>query len=90
MQHADPTSLWSRTSDALSWVASVLSMAAALGWMNLTVGALSACWLATQIYRFWAWEVVDLRRRHAQGNHANPATPPQPPPPPSKPPEPHP
>ncbi len=59
--------LGGRIADAISWVASALSMAAALGFVNLTVGLLSAAWLATQIWRFWRFEVHALRqaRRHA-------------------------
>lgn len=54
--------LGGRLSDAVSWVASAISMAAALGLVNLTVGLLSAAWLATQLFRFWRYEVHQLRR----------------------------
>lgn len=59
--------LGGRIADAVSWIASALSMAAALGFVNLTVGLLSAGWLATQIWRFWRFEVHALRqaRQHA-------------------------
>lgn len=52
-----------RISDAVSWVASALSMAAALGWVNLAIGVLSALWLATQIWRFWRYEIHVLRAK---------------------------
>ncbi|MFZ5548088.1 MAG: hypothetical protein ACOZJX_05285 [Pseudomonadota bacterium] len=59
-------SLGSRLADAISWIASAISMAAALGFVNLTVGVLSAGWLATQIFRFWRYEVHALRRARQQ------------------------
>lgn len=56
---------------ALDWtsglIASGLSMAAALGFVNIMVGLLSAAWLATQLYRFWRFEWRTLRRREARG-----------------------
>lgn len=58
--------LGGRIADAISWVASALSMAAALGFVNLTVGLLSAAWLATQIWRFWRYEVHALRQARMQ------------------------
>jgi len=58
--------LGGRIVDAVSWVASALSMAAALGFVNLTVGLLSAAWLATQIFRFWRFEVHALRQARRQ------------------------
>jgi fatty acid desaturase len=42
--------------DSLSWAAAVVSMGAALGWINIAVGMLTAAWLATQLYRFWRYE----------------------------------
>jgi hypothetical protein len=79
--------LWSRASDTLSWAASLLGLASAMGWVNLAVGVLSAAWLATQIYRFWFWEIQSLRlRRQAEkltnqlarhNGHQNPTPPPQ-------------
>jgi hypothetical protein len=60
------STLGGRIVDAVSWVASALSMAAALGLVNLTVGLLSAAWLATQILRFWRFEVHALRQARRQ------------------------
>jgi hypothetical protein len=69
--------LGGRIADAISWIASALSMAAALGFVNLTVGLLSATWLATQIYRFWRFEVHALRQARRQAV-AEPLLPPAP------------
>ena len=69
------STLGSRISDAISWVASAISMAAALGFVNLTVGVLSAGWLATQIFRFWRYEVHALRRARQQATTVPTATP---------------
>jgi len=67
---------WAAVRDTTSWIASAIGVAAAMGWVNLAVGLLSAVWLATQIYRFWRWEVYALRRRH-QAEEAT-AHPPEP------------
>lgn len=40
----------------LDWLAAALSLGASIGWVNLLVGVLSALWLLTQLYRFWALE----------------------------------
>lgn len=46
--------------DFLSWIAAIVSMGAALGWINIAVGVLTAAWLATQLYRFWRYERLKL------------------------------
>lgn len=53
--------------EMLDWIAGGLSMAAALGFVNIVVGLLSASWLATQLYRFWRFEVRSLRQREERG-----------------------
>lgn len=70
--------LGGRLSDAVSWVASAISMAAALGLVNLTVGLLSAAWLATQLFRFWRYEVHQLRRADRLPRETPPPAPHQP------------
>ena len=62
---APAASMSQQVKSIADWIASALSMAAALGWVNLAVGVLSAAWLFTQLYRFWRFEVNDLLRRHA-------------------------
>lgn len=69
--------LGNRLADAVSWIASAISMAAALGLVNLTVGLLSAAWLATQIFRFWRYEVHLLRRAGQQQCESLPTPPPE-------------
>jgi hypothetical protein len=56
-------SRWSKA--VFDWIASALSMGAALGWVNLAVGLLSGAWIATQLWKFWRFEVHALRRADA-------------------------
>lgn len=37
----------------LTWLAAFLGLGTAVGWINLSVGVLSACWLAVQLRHYF-------------------------------------
>lgn len=47
--------LSSKVSAGASWVAAMMGIGSALGWVNLTVGVLSALWLMVQLWNWWAY-----------------------------------
>jgi hypothetical protein len=57
---AAPTSdlshfLATKTAALVSWLAALLGLGTPMGWINPTVGVLSACWLVVQLWNYFKY-----------------------------------
>ena len=50
-----PAFLATKTAACLSWLAAFLGLGTPLGWINPTVGVLSACWLVVQLWNYFKY-----------------------------------
>lgn len=47
--------LATKTAAAVSWLAALLGLGTPMGWINPTVGVLSACWLLVQLWNYFKY-----------------------------------
>ncbi len=58
--------LSSKAAALVSWVSALLGLGTAVGVVNLTVGVLSACWLAAQLLNFFMFTLPKNKREKAE------------------------